>query len=134
MKFFRHGNLLVTFLNVGLYISKHTKKVHACLYVFDFLRRTLLIRRFKVVDIPGTVSKGAPDFCTVYVVAKGKIQSMRSASRPAPSVSTMRSPLNQPSTKPELSQFSDPNMPMANGVKGYIDLFQNHLCLCVYLE
>ncbi|XP_020989735.1 LOW QUALITY PROTEIN: U-box domain-containing protein 35-like [Arachis duranensis] len=46
--------------------------------------KTGLLKRFKVSDIPGSVTKGAPDFCTVYVVSKGKIQSMRSASRPAP--------------------------------------------------
>ncbi|MED6130549.1 hypothetical protein PIB30_002145 [Stylosanthes scabra] len=46
--------------------------------------KTGLLKRFKVSDIPGSVTKGAPDFCTVYVVAKGKIQSMRSASRPVP--------------------------------------------------
>ncbi|CAK8568759.1 unnamed protein product [Lathyrus sativus] len=43
--------------------------------------------KFKVSDVSGTVAKGAPDFCTVYVIGKGKIQSMRSASRPAPSIS-----------------------------------------------
>lgn len=48
-----------------------------------------LIRRFKVSDISGTVAKAAPDFCTVYVIGKGKIQSMRSASRPAPSISPL---------------------------------------------
>nr|GMD26326.1 U-box domain-containing protein 52-like isoform X1 [Ipomoea batatas] len=38
--------------------------------------------RFKVKDIPGSVLKGVPDFCTVYVISKtGKISSTRSASR-----------------------------------------------------
>ena len=46
--------------------------------------------RFKATDIPGSVGKGAPDFCNVYVISKGKIQSMRSASRPAPSNSPLR--------------------------------------------
>lgn len=41
-------------------------------------------RKFKTVDVPSSVSKGAPDFCTVYVIAKGKISSVRSASRPVP--------------------------------------------------
>ncbi|CAL5205128.1 unnamed protein product [Lathyrus oleraceus] len=45
-----------------------------------------LLKRFKVSDVSGTVAKAAPDFCTVYVIGKGKIQSMRSASRPAPSI------------------------------------------------
>ncbi|XP_058785086.1 U-box domain-containing protein 52-like isoform X2 [Vicia villosa] len=49
-----------------------------------------LLKRFKVSDVSGTVAKGAPDFCTVYVIGKGKIQSMRSASRPAPSISPLQ--------------------------------------------
>ncbi|XP_050220556.1 U-box domain-containing protein 52 [Mercurialis annua] len=43
--------------------------------------------RFKASDVPGSIMKGAPDFCTVYVISKGKIQSTRSASRPAPCLS-----------------------------------------------
>ncbi|KAL6575293.1 hypothetical protein OROMI_012578 [Orobanche minor] len=42
------------------------------------------VRRFKTVDIPGSVSKGAPEFCTVYVISKGKVASCRSASVPLP--------------------------------------------------
>ncbi|CAA0831918.1 Protein kinase protein with adenine nucleotide alpha hydrolases-like domain [Striga hermonthica] len=44
------------------------------------------IFRFKAKDIPGSVLKGAPDFCTIYVIHKGKILSTRAASRPAPSI------------------------------------------------
>lgn len=40
-------------------------------------------RRFKHTDVPSSVSKAAPDFCTVYVIAKGKISSVRSASSSA---------------------------------------------------
>ncbi|XP_051137193.1 U-box domain-containing protein 52-like [Andrographis paniculata] len=42
--------------------------------------------RFRVKDIPGTVLKGLPDYCTVYLIHKGKISSTRSACRPAPSI------------------------------------------------
>ncbi|XP_021889386.1 U-box domain-containing protein 52 [Carica papaya] len=57
--------------------------------------------RFKATDIPGSVTKGAPDFCTVYVISKGKIATMRSASRPAPVISHLRTQLlNSPGTKP----------------------------------
>ncbi|GAB4849922.1 hypothetical protein Ancab_029223 [Ancistrocladus abbreviatus] len=42
------------------------------------------IRKFKHSDVPTSVSKGAPDFCTVYVISKGKISSVRNASRSAP--------------------------------------------------
>ncbi|KAK6912395.1 Protein kinase domain [Dillenia turbinata] len=58
--------------------------------------------RFKLTDIPGTVSKIAPDFCSVYVISKGKISSIRSATRPAPAVSPLRNQiLNQPTIKTE---------------------------------
>ncbi|XP_047320293.1 U-box domain-containing protein 52-like [Impatiens glandulifera] len=46
--------------------------------------------RFKVTDIPTTVSKGVADFCTVYIISKGKISLTRAATRPAPSVSQLR--------------------------------------------
>ncbi|XP_022131589.1 U-box domain-containing protein 35-like isoform X2 [Momordica charantia] len=61
--------------------------------------------RFKTTDIPGSVIKGAPDFCTVYVISRGKIQTMRSASRPAPTSSPLRSfLLNQSGIKSPLSE------------------------------
>ncbi|KAK4483738.1 hypothetical protein RD792_010940 [Penstemon davidsonii] len=46
--------------------------------------RNGFVRRFKNVDIPGNVTKGAPEFCTVYIIAKGKVSSVRSASIPVP--------------------------------------------------
>lgn len=49
------------------------------------------IRRFKTSDIPSHVSKGAPDFSTVYVISKTKISSVRKASRSAPFTSPLRS-------------------------------------------
>ncbi|KAH0849607.1 LOW QUALITY PROTEIN: hypothetical protein HID58_096277 [Brassica napus] len=45
--------------------------------------RNGFMRRFKT-DLPTTLSKQAPDFCNVYVISKGKIASVRNASRPAP--------------------------------------------------
>ncbi|CAI0376291.1 unnamed protein product [Linum tenue] len=66
--------------------------------------------RFKTTDIPGAVSKGAPDFCTVYVISKTKIQSARSASRPAPQISPFRNVSSQSSIK---SSSSDNSVPPA---------------------
>lgn len=34
-------------------------------------------RTFKQADVPTSVSRVAPDFCTIYVIAKGKISSIR---------------------------------------------------------
>ncbi|KAG6649410.1 U-box domain-containing protein 35-like isoform X1 [Carya illinoinensis] len=50
--------------------------------------KTGFLKRFRTTDIPSHVSKGAPDFCNVYVISRGKIQSMRSALRAAPSRTT----------------------------------------------
>ncbi|KAL5999154.1 hypothetical protein ACLOJK_040604 [Asimina triloba] len=40
--------------------------------------------KFRNPDVPSTVTKIIPDFCTVYVISKGKAISVRSATRPAP--------------------------------------------------
>ncbi|KAK9726780.1 hypothetical protein RND81_05G236400 [Saponaria officinalis] len=39
------------------------------------------MRKFKS-DIPGNISRGAPDFCNVYVISKTKLSLMRHATRP----------------------------------------------------
>ncbi|KAL7263641.1 hypothetical protein ACSBR1_001745 [Camellia fascicularis] len=46
------------------------------------------ISRLFKTDIPSIVLKGAPYFCSVYVISKGKIASMRVASHPLPCLST----------------------------------------------
>ncbi|TKY64713.1 U-box domain-containing protein 35 [Spatholobus suberectus] len=48
--------------------------------------------RFKS-STPSSILKGAPDFCTVYVISKGRISSVRSASRTAPHASPLLSHL-----------------------------------------
>ncbi|XP_039018376.1 U-box domain-containing protein 51-like [Hibiscus syriacus] len=59
------------------------------------------LNRFKAPDITGSVSKNAPDFCSVYVISNNKISSMRSASRPAPPISPLRNQIrNQSNIKP----------------------------------
>nr|XP_011468522.1 PREDICTED: U-box domain-containing protein 52-like [Fragaria vesca subsp. vesca] len=42
------------------------------------------IFRFRTRDVPSTVLKGAPDFCTVYVISREKISSVRSATGALP--------------------------------------------------
>ncbi|KAH7850173.1 hypothetical protein Vadar_028805 [Vaccinium darrowii] len=41
--------------------------------------RNGFVKRFKATDIPTNLSKGAPEFCSVYVISQGKIQSVRYA-------------------------------------------------------
>lgn len=69
----------------------------------------LFYRRFKTTDVPSSVSKGAPDFCTVYVISKGKISSVRSAT----SAAAKASPRNQ--VQHQASNMSDTSeTPMRN--------------------
>ncbi|KAK2986972.1 hypothetical protein RJ640_024870 [Escallonia rubra] len=73
--------------------------------------------RFKAKDIPGSVSKGAPDFCTVYVISKGKISSTRAASRPPPNVSPLRNQiLSQASSRHDPSETQTPPTSSSKGI------------------
>ncbi|KAJ9183607.1 hypothetical protein P3X46_007436 [Hevea brasiliensis] len=45
--------------------------------------RNALTRKFKTQDVPTSLIKSAPDFCSVYVISKGKIMSVKTAQRPA---------------------------------------------------
>ncbi|URE00277.1 U-box domain-containing protein [Musa troglodytarum] len=58
--------------------------------------------RFKNHDVTASVTKGVPDFCTVYVIGKGKVSTMRNAVRPAPAVSPLRAQIqSEASLKPD---------------------------------
>ncbi|KAL0709811.1 hypothetical protein Bca4012_016789 [Brassica carinata] len=65
-----------------------------------------ITRLFKVDDIPSNVMRWAPDFCTVLVVSKGRLSSVRSATRPLPlalpSPSSGTAPLSPLSSTDEL--------------------------------
>lgn len=54
------------------------------------------------------VSRGAPDFCNVYVISKTKISSVRNASRPVPHTSPLQSYLESCS-----KDKTDPSTPRA---------------------
>ncbi|XP_073033487.1 U-box domain-containing protein 35-like isoform X1 [Primulina eburnea] len=76
--------------------------------------------RFKTVDIPGNVTKGAPEFCTVYVIAKGKILTVKSAlvnSAPKEAARPVQNSTNPPGSTD--ARF----MQQVNGTRGgaYVD-------------
>ncbi|XP_068658067.1 U-box domain-containing protein 35-like [Aristolochia californica] len=61
--------------------------------------RNAFTRTFKQADVPTSVSKVAPDFCSIYVIAKGKISSIRPAPNP-----NKRPIASQPSQKFEANE------------------------------
>ncbi|XP_065850876.1 U-box domain-containing protein 52 isoform X2 [Euphorbia lathyris] len=69
--------------------------------------RNALTRKFKNPDVPSSLIKSAPDFCSIYVISKGKIVSVRTAQRPAAAPSLPpKTPnsLNPPLALPSPSQ------------------------------
>ncbi|XWS52332.1 hypothetical protein CRYUN_Cryun11dG0058800 [Craigia yunnanensis] len=52
-------------------------------YIYEF---RLTYRLFKATDIHASILKWTPDFCNVYVISKGKVPAVRSATRPVPIV------------------------------------------------
>ncbi|XP_073275194.1 U-box domain-containing protein 52-like isoform X2 [Primulina huaijiensis] len=72
--------------------------------------------RFKIVDIPGNVSKGAPEFCNVYVISKGKISSVRSASLTVPKESPyqLQNQVNSQSGSTDAQYFMQSNKTRGN--------------------
>ncbi|GMN53554.1 hypothetical protein TIFTF001_022683 [Ficus carica] len=68
------------------YVSAHSIET----LVLGAPSRNGLVKRFKTTDVPSSVSRGAPEFCTIYIIAKGRISSVRSASSPAPTRSNSR--------------------------------------------
>ncbi|CAL9192377.1 unnamed protein product [Musa hybrid cultivar] len=51
--------------------------------------RSGFVRSFRSTDISTNISKNVPDFCTVYIITKGKVSSVRNAVRPAPAISPL---------------------------------------------
>ncbi|XP_042465892.1 U-box domain-containing protein 52-like [Zingiber officinale] len=64
--------------------------------------KSAFVRRFTGHDITGNIIKKAPNFCSVYVIAKGKLSSTRVALLPAPANSPFRDQiLTDASFKPD---------------------------------
>ncbi|XP_074570446.1 uncharacterized protein LOC141827064 [Curcuma longa] len=58
-------------------------------------------RSFRSTELSSSISKAVPDFCTVFVVSKGKVSSMRNAVRLAPPPLRPQIPI-QAAPKPEI--------------------------------
>ncbi|PNX56046.1 U-box domain-containing protein 35-like, partial [Trifolium pratense] len=74
------------------------------------------LARFRTPDVPTTVSKAAPTFCNVYIISKGKVSSVRSATTPTPKPAVMIAPptpsaaaMIAPPTPSRSHQFQQPH-------------------------
>nr|GMD45863.1 U-box domain-containing protein 35-like [Ipomoea batatas] len=72
--------------------------------------RSAIARKFWTHDVPTIINKTAPDFCSVYVISKGKQQSFRPAARPlacAPSQAQFTPPHSRPSSRNTSAELED---------------------------
>ncbi|XP_073042566.1 U-box domain-containing protein 52-like [Primulina eburnea] len=83
------------------YINKH----NITKMVLGASSRNALTRKLWAHDVPTMINKAAPDFCSVYVISKGKTQSMRPAARQL----TGSTPTHPSSPQPGASKSSSPN-------------------------
>jgi len=103
-------------------------------------------RRFRTTDVPSAVSKGAPPFCTVYIISKGKISSVRSATAPlTPKPVAARNQLQPQQVQPML-QPQPRHQPLMRNPEGFLDSHQTRnypprrmcqfifLCIYVYIH
>lgn len=65
--------------------------------------RSALGRKYWTHDVPTLVNKAAPEFCSVYVVSKGKQQSVRPAAKSLPSCVPARQPSSSAWSAPRSS-------------------------------
>ncbi|XP_027773614.1 U-box domain-containing protein 35-like isoform X2 [Solanum pennellii] len=51
--------------------------------VFGASTRNALTRAFKIQDVPSSLSRSVPEFCSIYAISRGKVLKLKSASQPA---------------------------------------------------
>ncbi|KAI4346235.1 hypothetical protein L6164_013304 [Bauhinia variegata] len=97
--------ILVEDMDIPKAITEAISTYSIELLVLGSPSRSGLIRRFRTNDVPSLVSKGAPPFCTVDVISKGKIASVKSATAPLSKPPTQRNQLQpQPTPTPDLME------------------------------
>lgn len=95
-------------------IIQQISSYRICKLVVGSSSRNAITRRFKGLDVPATVAKNAPNFCTVYAISKGKLISVRSATSTEFKIDKSEDSSNHPSG---FSDMSDSSYPSAGGAE-----------------
>ncbi|TMW99856.1 hypothetical protein EJD97_001845 [Solanum chilense] len=99
--------VIVEDISVSKGLLDYINNYHITNVVVGASSRSAFSRKFWTHDVPTIVNKAAPDYCTVYVISKGKQQSVRPAAKPLAS-SSARLPSSQPWSAARLSNYSEP--------------------------
>ncbi|KAJ9553726.1 hypothetical protein OSB04_017771 [Centaurea solstitialis] len=81
--------------NISKALSEYASYAAIEILVLGASSKHGFISRFRSSDVPGHVMKSAPDFCTIYVISKGKISSAKKSSRSAPYPSPLREKIQE---------------------------------------
>ncbi|KAL2517896.1 Protein kinase protein with adenine nucleotide alpha hydrolase-like domain [Abeliophyllum distichum] len=84
--------------------------------------RSPISRKFWTHDVPTLINKAAPDFCSVYVIVKGKTQSIRPAARHAASSTPPRLPSTQAQLPVKFNHFEPDARSRANSIRELKDV------------
>ncbi|KAJ0262946.1 Kinase with adenine nucleotide alpha hydrolases-like domain-containing protein [Hirschfeldia incana] len=94
--------------DVGKALVEYANQVIIEVLVVGASSKGGFLRFNKPTDIPVIITKTAPDFCTVYVITKGKLSTKRPASRAAPSVSPLLIEIQQNNSRPQHPRLPSP--------------------------
>ncbi|XP_019059646.1 PREDICTED: uncharacterized protein LOC104827423 [Tarenaya hassleriana] len=84
-------------------------------------------RRFKASDVSSSVMKGAPNFCTVYAISRGKISSARTATCSPPRTPVQQQLQAQPSNRVNISYPKPSSNPRAERIQHSTQRMQDEL-------
>ena len=100
-------------------VIEANKGIVLCITAYNYAP---ILCRFKSSSASSSISKGAPDFCTVFVISKGKVSSVRNATRPAahtsPLLSHIHDLISQVQTQP--AEISSRRMNLRGSFLWYI--------------
>nr|GMC51920.1 PHD finger protein ALFIN-LIKE 4-like [Ipomoea batatas] len=86
-----------------------------CSIVLGAANRNAIVRAFKHLDIPSSLAKSVPDFCTIYAVSRVKVQVVKLANRPPPpgchKPSSLANPLPNSPYSEDLTKQGVPRRP-----------------------
>lgn len=103
------------FLPFRCFCTRKDVSLSSCLLQFFILPQIPCLSKFKAPDVPSSVTKGAPEFCTIYIISKGKISSLRSASASVPNQAP-RMQLQPPSSA--IQNHMDARFMQGNNARG----------------
>lgn len=69
--------------DVAQALTEYINQMFITTIILGASTRNALTRAFKVQDVPSSLSRSVPEFCSIYTISRGKVLKLKSASQPA---------------------------------------------------